>query len=187
MKLLIIDNYDSFTFNLKHLCEPYVNIVNVVRNNQINLNDIFQYDKIIISPGPGLPQDAGSSLDVIKQFAGKKSILGVCLGAQAIAVAFGLQLFNLKHVMHGKMSKIKILHPRDIIYDGLPSEIEVGRYHSWAIRMHHTDEFIVTAEDQEKTVMSFKHQSHSLIGIQYHPESVLTKYGKQILINWLLN
>ena len=187
MKLLIIDNYDSFTFNLKHMCESYVNSISVVRNDQINLNDIFKYDKIIISPGPGLPKDAGSSLEIIKKFAGKKPILGVCLGAQAIAVAFDLQLFNLKNVMHGKQSQIKILYPNDTIYKGLPKEIEVGRYHSWAIRINDANKFIVTAEDEQNIVMSFTHKLYPLTGVQYHPESVLTKYGKQILKNWLLN
>ncbi|MBF25434.1 MAG: aminodeoxychorismate/anthranilate synthase component II [Flavobacteriales bacterium] len=185
MKLLIIDNYDSFTFNLKHMCEPYVSNIHVVRNNQINVNDIFIYDKIIISPGPGLPQDAGLSINIINKFVGIKPILGVCLGAQAIAVAFDLPLYNLKNVMHGKMSKIKILQSNSTIYKGIPKEINVGRYHSWAVKINNEEKFSITSLDEQNTVMSFEHKLYPLTGIQYHPESVLTKYGGKILKNWL--
>ena len=187
MKLLIIDNYDSFTFNLKHMCEPYVKSVNVIRNDQININDIVKYDKIIISPGPGLPQDAGLSLEIIKKFSNSKSILGVCLGAQAIAVAFDLTLYNLQNVMHGKISKIKIINSDSDIYKGLPKEIKVCRYHSWAVKINSEDEFLITAKDAHNTIMSFQHKFFSLTAIQYHPESVLTKYGGEILKNWLIN
>ncbi len=185
MRLLIIDNYDSFTFNLKHMCEPYVSSLDVVRNDCIDFNSIDQYDKIIISPGPGLPDDAGSCLDVIKQFAKTKPILGVCLGAQAIAVAFGFELYNLKRVMHGKQSNINILDKKSKIYQGLPQEILVGRYHSWAVKINDADKFIITAQSEEDVIMSFEHKIYPLTAIQYHPESILTKDGQTILKNWI--
>ena len=185
MRLLIIDNYDSFTFNLKHMCEPYVSSLSVIRNDAIEISDVQNYDKIIISPGPGLPKDAGSSLDIIQEYADKKPILGVCLGAQAIAVAFNLTLFNLKKVMHGKQSDIEIIDMQHKLYRGLKSKIIVGRYHSWAINIENDDKFYVTAIDKEGVVMSFKHKTHDITGVQYHPESILTKNGQIILKNWL--
>ena len=185
MKLLIIDNYDSFTFNLKHMCESYVSSVNVVRNDEISIDDISIFDKIIISPGPGLPLDAGISVDLVKKYYTKKPILGICLGAQAIAVAFGCKLFNLKEVMHGKKTEIDILNHEDPVYEGVPKHISVGRYHSWAINLSLHSDFIQTAVDKEKIVMSFRHLQYPLYGIQYHPESILTEFGQQILINWL--
>ena len=187
MRLLIIDNYDSFTFNLKHMCEPYVSSVNVVRNDKISINDVASFDKIIISPGPGLPLDAGISVDLVKKYYVQKSILGICLGAQAIAVALGCELFNLKKVMHGKKTKIDILDVEDPVYENLPKHIFVGRYHSWAIDLSSNTDFTTTAIDQYKTVMSFRHSSYPIYGIQYHPESILTAFGQQILKNWLTN
>ena len=187
MRLLIVDNYDSFTFNLKHMCEPYVSSVDVLRNDDIDINRINKYDKIIISPGPGLPQDAGISIEVIKKYFDKKDILGVCLGAQAIALAFGCELFNLKKVMHGKTSTIRILDKKNIIYRGLPKNITIGRYHSWAVDLSTEENLIVTSVDEDNVVMSFRHKKHPVIGIQYHPESILTRYGQQILKNWLID
>jgi len=186
MKLLIIDNYDSFTFNLKHICEMYVDVVDVYRNDTINIESVCKYDKIIISPGPGLPVDAGISTDLIRQFYDKKPILGVCLGAQAIADVFGCKLFNLKNVMHGKKSMIKILDKTDQIYRGLPNKIMVGRYHSWAINLSNHPKLIATSVDESSIIMSFKHIDHPVIGLQYHPESILTPFGSDILKNWLL-
>ena len=187
MKLLIIDNYDSFTFNLKHMCESYVSSVHVVRNDKISINDVSMFDKIIISPGPGLPLDAGVSVDLVKKYHAEKPILGICLGAQAIAVAFGCKLFNLKEVMHGKKTQINILDLKDVVYSNVPKHIFVGRYHSWGINLSSNPDFITTAVDESKIVMSFRHSMHSLYGIQYHPESILTKCGQQILKNWLNN
>ncbi|MAQ70304.1 MAG: aminodeoxychorismate/anthranilate synthase component II [Flavobacteriales bacterium] len=187
MKLLIIDNYDSFTFNLKHMCETYVSSVNVVRNDEISISDISYFDKIIISPGPGLPLDAGISVELVQKYYAKKPILGICLGAQAIAVAFGCKLFNLKEVMHGRKSKIQILNRQDLVYENVPEHIFVGRYHSWAINLSSNSDFIVTAVDKDEVVMSFRHLQYPLHGIQYHPESILTKFGQKILINWLQN
>ncbi len=187
MRLLIIDNYDSFTFNLKHMCEAYVDDVDVYRNDMISLGDIAEYDKIIISPGPGLPSDAGLSIALIRQFYYKKPILGVCLGAQAIAHVFDGSLFNLEMVMHGKQSRINILDNTDQIYKGIPKKIMVGRYHSWAINLSNNNHFKVTAVDKLNTIMSFKHKEFPIVGLQYHPESILTPYGYLILKNWLLD
>ena len=187
MKLLIIDNYDSFTFNLKHMCELHVSSIDVVRNNMINLKSVRYYDKIIISPGPGLPKNAGSCLQLIDLFLDKKPILGVCLGAQAIAVACGASLFNLDYVMHGKKSEINILSSDDILYKNMPDNIVVGRYHSWAIKLDDQQVLIPTAKDSKNTIMSFRHKNYPVFGVQYHPESILTRYGKNILKNWLLD
>ena len=187
MKLLIIDNYDSFTFNLKHMCEPYVSSVHVIRNDQLNVNDVIHFDKIIISPGPGLPLDAGISVDIVQRYYTKKPILGICLGAQAIALALGCKLFNLTKVMHGKKTKINILDLEDKVYENLPENIFVGRYHSWAIDLSLNNDLITTAIDENHTVMSFRHLNHPIYGIQYHPESILTRFGQKILKNWINN
>tara|TARA_B110000444_G_scaffold64011_1_gene59916 strand:+ start:980 stop:1543 length:564 start_codon:yes stop_codon:yes gene_type:complete len=187
MKLLIVDNYDSFTFNLKHLCEPYVSVVNVVRNNHISMDLVHGYDKIIISPGPGLPQDAGQSLDLIKNFHTTKDILGICLGAQALATFFNYDLFNLNNVMHGKKSSIQIIDNKSSIYNNIPDHIGVGRYHSWAININKNSDFCISSVDDNGVVMSFNHLKYKLTGIQYHPESIMTEYGPQILKNWILS
>lgn len=185
MRLLIIDNYDSFTFNLKHMCEAFVKDVDVYRNDLINFADIVKYDKIIISPGPGLPVDAGLSIELIRRFYDKKPILGICLGAQAIAYVFGGDLFNLDKVMHGKQSIINIIDQDDLIYKGVPNKIMVGRYHSWAINLSKNKDFKITAVDKLNTLMSFKHKIYPITGLQYHPESILTPYGRNLLKNWL--
>ena len=185
MRLLIIDNYDSFTFNLKHMCEPYVSLVDVIRNDIIKISDVVKYDRIILSPGPGLPKDAGSMIDIIKRCGKKIPILGVCLGAQAIAVAYGCELYNLEKVLHGKKTTVKIIDKKDVIYRGINTALHVGRYHSWAIRINQEQKFKITAVDQKNTIMSFTHKIYPLIGVQYHPESILTNYGDIILKNWL--
>jgi len=187
MKLLIIDNYDSFTFNLKHMCETHVSSVDVLRNDTLDIDAVHQYDKILISPGPGLPSNAGHCLELLNVFLDKKPILGICLGAQAIAVACGLSLVNLPYVMHGKQSEIEILDTKDALYQKIPKKITVGRYHSWAINIGTNELLIPTAKDQKNTIMSFRHRYYPVFGIQYHPESVLTKYGQDILKNWLMS
>jgi len=186
MKLLIIDNYDSFTFNLKHMCQPYVDQVDVIRNDSTLLQKIDDYDKIIISPGPGLPEDSGLCLSIISKYLKHKPILGICLGAQAIALVGGFSLFNLKKVVHGKKTRINILDPTHTIYRGLPNSIMVGRYHSWGIDMNNEKGFLVTATDVSSVVMSFRHLHYPLTGVQFHPESVLTDFGDKILKNWLI-
>ena len=185
MNLLIIDNFDSFTYNLKHLCEVYVKSINIIRNNMIRVSDVKKYDKIIISPGPGLPVNAGHCSSIIRKFYKKKPILGVCLGAQAIAELFGCKLINLEHPFHGKQSLIYVSN--DQLYTNMSKKIKVGRYHSWAIDLSSSKELITTAVDKKNTVMSFKHIKYPLTGIQYHPESILTPYGDMILKNWLLD
>jgi len=185
MKLLIIDNYDSFTYNLQHICEPYVNSIDVIRDDELDIDSVNFYDKIIISPGPGLPSEHPICFDVIKKYHKKKPILGICLGAQAIAIAFGSELFNLKKVLHGKRTKIKILDLKDQVYSGVPENIRVGRYHSWAINLFSNNKFKITAVDEENIIMSFRHVRYPVVGIQYHPESILTPFGQKILENWL--
>ncbi len=187
MNLLIIDNYDSFTFNLKHICEPYVTNVDVFRNDDFNLDIVDEYDKIIISPGPGLPKEAGLTMDLIKRFYKNKDILGVCLGAQAIAVFFGYKLYNLQNVMHGKKSDIIVLRSEMSLYKNIPSIIKVGRYHSWAINIDNEKHFLISSKDLNNVLMSFHHKKYKLTGIQYHPESIMTEYGSILLKNWLFH
>ena len=187
MKILVFDNYDSFTYNLVHLVEKITGEkIDVFRNDRIGLADIAVYDKIILSPGPGIPKEAGLLLPLIKEYAASKSILGVCLGHQAIAEAFGGTLVNLTTVYHGVATPVKILNTRSGILKGLGEEIEAGRYHSWIV----SDEDLpgvleVTARDANGYIMGLQHKEFDVQGVQFHPESVLTPDGEQILRNWL--
>ena len=186
VKILVFDNYDSFTYNLVHAVKKlgYTD-VEVYRNDQISLEDIARFDKIILSPGPGLPSESGILLDVIRTYAPTKSILGVCLGEQAIAEAFGGTLFNLSEVHHGVSSTIDVLE-KDVLFQGLPKSLEVGRYHSWAVEKKNLpDCLIVTAVDQEGMIMALAHKTYDVRGVQFHPESVLTPDGEMMLKNWL--
>lgn len=185
-QILILDNYDSFTYNLYQLVNELGNSrIEVHRNDQISLESIQRFDQIILSPGPGIPQEAGLLLDVIKQYAPTKSILGVCLGHQAIGEAFGASLTNLTEVYHGVQTPITIIH-EDPIFQGLGKEILAGRYHSWVIDPDRLpEELIVTAESKEKQIMAIRHTKYNLHGIQFHPESVLTPQGKTIIANFL--
>ncbi|MEX6687359.1 aminodeoxychorismate/anthranilate synthase component II [Danxiaibacter flavus] len=193
MKILVFDNYDSFTYNLVHLVEKIIHErVDVYRNDQIPLEKVNEYDKIILSPGPGIPDEAGLLLPLIKQYAPSKSILGVCLGQQAIGEAFGGKLVNLSTVYHGVATKIHVNDDRlavagsNDVFEGLPSEIEVGRYHSWVVS---TDDFPeeleITARDENGYIMALRHKKYDVQGVQFHPESVLTPEGETILRNWL--
>ena len=187
MKILVFDNYDSFTYNLVHLVEKITQEkVDVYRNDKITLEKVAEYDKIILSPGPGIPDEAGLLLPLIKVYAATKSILGVCLGHQAIGEAFGGKLVNLDIVFHGVATPIKILNKDSEILHGLPNEIEVGRYHSWIIS---DDDFPaeleVTARDENGYIMALQHKKFDVQGVQFHPESVLTPDGEQIMRNWL--
>ena len=186
MKILLLDNYDSFTYNLLHLVKELgATDVTVVRNDQITLEDVEQYDKIILSPGPGIPEEAGLLLPIIRQYAATKKILGVCLGHQAIGEAFGAKLTNLTEVFHGIQSSIKILD-HEVLFKGLADEILVGRYHSWVVdRVDLPSCLDITAESEEGQIMGLRHQSYEVYGIQFHPESVLTPKGKEILQNFL--
>jgi len=188
VRILIIDNYDSFTYNLQHYVEELTNDVTVKRNDRISLEEINNYDAIIISPGPGLPQHAGICLQVVKTYCKTKKILGVCLGHQAIAMAFGAKLKNLEQVMHGVSRLTIVCNPIDYIYKDMPQSFECGRYHSWVVdRIGLPDSIDITAIDQGGEIMSLKHRIYDTRGVQFHPESVMTVYGKQLLKNWIFN
>ncbi len=216
MKILIFDNYDSFTYNLVHLVEKITHEkVDVYRNDKIALEDVKQYDKIILSPGPGLPSEAGLLLPLIKEYAATKSILGVCLGHQAIGEVFGGKLTNLSNVFHGVATPVKkvngqwsmvnkedtnrqtskvneagspfaIHHSRKDLFAGLNETFDVGRYHSWIVdKEDFPDELEITAEDENGFIMALQHKQYDVQGVQFHPESVLTPDGEKIMRNWL--
>lgn len=185
MKTVIIDNYDSFTYNLAHLLKELGAEVTVYRNDKFTLNRLEPFEKIILSPGPGIPSEAGLLLDVIKQYAGRKPMLGVCLGHQAIGEVFGAQLENLSDVYHGIASE-GTQFGNDPIFNGLPTRITMGRYHSWVVSKDcFPDCLEVTAESDEGQIMGLRHREYNIHGIQFHPESVLTSDGKQIVKNFL--
>lgn len=185
MKIIIIDNYNSFVYNLSHLIKEFGVEVTVKRNDQFKLEDIEDFDKILLSPGPGIPEEAGLLMDVIRTYAGKKPILGVCLGEQAIGEVFGGKLTNLDDVFHGIQSQIK-LTVSDYLFEGLPSKIQVGRYHSWIVDKNSLPDCLeVTAVSEEGYIMALRHKTLDIRGVQFHPESVLTPDGKQILYNWI--
>ena len=185
MKIVIIDNYDSFTYNLSHLVKELGAEVTVVRNDQFNIGDLEAYDKIILSHGPGIPEEAGLLLDVIRTYAGRKPILGVCLGHQAIGQVFGAQLENMTDVMHGVATPCDIIDS-DVMFEGLPKRITVGRYHSWVVSADGLPECLaVTTKSDDGCIMALKHKEYDIHGIQFHPESVLTPDGKKMLQNWL--
>ncbi|MEI9933697.1 MAG: aminodeoxychorismate/anthranilate synthase component II [Ferruginibacter sp.] len=187
MKVLVFDNYDSFTYNLVHLVEKILHEkVTVHRNDQIPLEKVKEYDKIILSPGPGIPEEAGLLLPLIKEYASSKSILGVCLGHQAIGEAFGGTLTNLSTVYHGIATPIKIQKTKSKLFDGLSDVLEVGRYHSWIVANEgFPDELEITATDDNGFIMALQHKKYDIQGVQFHPESVLTPDGEIILRNWL--
>ena len=192
MKILIFDNYDSFTYNLVHLVEKILHQkVNVFRNDKISLEQVGEYDKIILSPGPGIPSEAGLLLPLVKEYASTKSILGVCLGHQAIGEAFGGKLVNLSTVYHGVATKIKQIRngyeeKTNDLFSSLPPEIEVGRYHSWIVSEENfPEELMITAKDENGNIMALKHVKYDVQGVQFHPESVLTPDGEKMMRNWL--
>ncbi|TAN17515.1 MAG: aminodeoxychorismate/anthranilate synthase component II [Chitinophagaceae bacterium] len=187
MKILVFDNYDSFTYNLVHLVEYITGKrVDVYRNDQIDLEDVRKYDKIILSPGPGVPSESGLLLPLIKEYAASKSILGVCLGEQAIGEAFGGRLINLKDVYHGVATSVKLLKRDNKIFKGLPDEIEAGRYHSWVVSDEGLPDCLeITARDEHHYIMGLQHKTLDVCGVQFHPESVLTPDGEKMMRNWL--
>lgn len=187
MNILVFDNYDSFTYNLVHLVEKIIGgKVTVARNDEISLDDVEQYDRIILSPGPGIPEEAGLLLPLIKRYAATKSIFGVCLGQQAIGEAFGAKLINLKEVYHGVATSVKIIARSGRLFNDLPDQLEVGRYHSWVVDEKTLPaELEVTARDDNGYVMAVQHKKYDVSGVQFHPESVLTPEGERILRNWL--
>jgi len=192
MKILVFDNYDSFTYNLVHLVEKITNEkVDVFRNDQIALEDVKKYDKIILSPGPGLPVEAGLLLALIKEYAATKSILGVCLGHQAIGEVFGGKLENLSNVYHGVATEMKTVNSKQLtvnskLFNGLPTSFLAGRYHSWIVsKENFPEELEITAEDENGYIMALQHKKFDIQGVQFHPESVLTPDGEIIMRNWL--
>lgn len=186
MKILVLDNYDSFTYNLVYLLKELGQEVDVYRNDKIALEAVAQYDKILLSPGPGIPEEAGILLEVIRTYAPTKSILGVCLGHQAIGEAFGGQLLNMGEVLHGVTTKALITDPNERLFRGLPSEIEVCRYHSWTVIPDTLpDELHVTAVDEKGHIMAQAHRQYDVRGVQFHPEAYLTQFGKEMILNWL--
>jgi len=186
--ILVIDNYDSFTYNLVHLINELGYEAVVWRNDKFDIADVAAYDKILLSPGPGIPEEAGLLLTVIKTYAATKSIMGVCLGQQAIAEVFGGSLLNLGRPMHGIATPIKVLAADELIFKDCPEKIDVGRYHSWVVNPADLPtSLIVTATDNDGQIMALRHKEFDVCGVQFHPESVLTPSGKQMMKNWLEN
>ena len=191
MRIVIIDNYDSFTYNLSHLVKELGAEVSVLRNDLFGLNELDRFDKIILSPGPGIPTEAGLLCDVVRTYAPRKPILGVCLGHQAIGEVFGARLQNLDEVFHGVATPCRIIQdaegkPLDTLFDSMPTDITVGRYHSWVVERDSMPSCLeVTAESHEGLVMALRHRHYDVRGIQFHPESVLTLDGRTMLANWL--
>jgi anthranilate synthase component II len=187
MKIIVIDNYDSFTYNLVHYLEDLNAKVTVYRNDEFELEELEKFDKILLSPGPGIPDEAGLLKQVIQKYAPTKSILGICLGQQAIGEVFGGSLSNLEKVYHGVATKVTKI-AEDSLFENLPDSFEVGRYHSWVVNKEDFPEVLeITSIDENGQIMSLKHKIYDVKGVQYHPESVLTPNGKKILENWLNN
>ncbi|WP_299890964.1 aminodeoxychorismate/anthranilate synthase component II [uncultured Lacinutrix sp.] len=186
-KVLVIDNYDSFTYNLVHYLEDLNCMVTVKRNDKLALEDVDLFEKIVLSPGPGIPEEAGLLKAIIKKYAPTKSILGVCLGQQAIGEVFGGELINLDTVFHGVATKVKLSVNDESLFNGLGNTFDVGRYHSWVVSTNLPEVLEATSFDENGQIMSLRHRIYDVKGVQYHPESVLTPNGKQILENWVNN
>ena len=186
MKILVFDNYDSFTYNLVHYLEQVSDAqVDVFRNDKIGLDAISAYDKILLSPGPGIPSEAGILMDVIRKYAPVKSILGVCLGQQAIGEVFGGKLVNLERVFHGVATEMRITKD-DVIFKGIPKTFKAGRYHSWVVdKENFPDTLEITAEDESGLIMGLRHKKYDVRGVQFHPESILTEHGLKMIENWV--
>lgn len=187
-KIVVIDNYDSFTFNLTHYLEALNAEVIVYRNDEFNIEDLEPFDKILLSPGPGIPDEAGLLKKTIATYAESKSILGICLGHQAIAEVFNSKLTNLQSPFHGIISKVNLTQNQDPLFNDIPSGFEVGLYHSWIIDQKTlSEDLLITSVNEKGIIMSVKHKNFDVKGIQFHPESILTPFGKTILKNWLKN
>ena len=186
-KVLILDNYDSFTYNLVHYVEANPNFeVDVFRNDKISIEDVGNYDTIILSPGPGVPKDAGILKEVISTYASSKKILGVCLGMQAIGEVYGGELINLENVFDGVATPLTVTDPSDLLFKGLPHSFDIGRYHSWVISKENFPEVLnITSIEENGQIMSLKHKEHKVYGVQFHPESILTEHGKEMITNFL--
>ncbi len=188
MKILVLDNYDSFTYNLVHYLEEILNeSVDVYRNDEISLAEVNRYDKIVLSPGPGVPDEAGIMKDLIKMYGPTKPILGVCLGCQAIGEVFGGSISNMNKVYHGVATPINIINDKEYLFNGLPKTFKAGRYHSWVVNKHDLPkELAVTCEDIDGLIMGVMHTEYDVRGVQFHPESILTEHGKEMIKNWVL-
>ncbi|MGV0833036.1 anthranilate synthase component II [Empedobacter brevis] len=185
MKILVIDNYDSFTYNLVHSLKKYANDITVVRNDGISLEEVNLYDKILLSPGPGVPDEANLLKPIIEKYAPTKSIFGVCLGQQAIGEVFGGTLLNTQEVFHGVKSDIEIIKD-EILFKNLPQNLEVGRYHSWVVSNENfPEELEITAIGPKGEIMALRHKIYDVRGVQFHPESILTPFGDEMIKNWL--
>jgi len=190
MKILVLDNYDSFTYNLVYLLRElgFGDRLTVARNNKIQLDEISIFDKILISPGPGLPESAGILKDLVSEYCKSKSILGICLGHQGIAEVFGAQLYNMDEVLHGIPDEINVLDPKEILFKGLPGTFKACHYHSWTVQRESINgELHVTAVDSEDRIMAITHTKYDVKGLQFHPESILTMDGLRIIDNWVNN
>jgi len=187
MKILVIDNYDSFTYNLVQYIERVIKKpVDVRRNDQISLDEVDRYDKILISPGPGIPDEAGITLELIRRYGASKSILGVCLGHQAIAQAFGGSIRNLSTVYHGVSGQMKQVIEDDYLLEGVPVDFDAGRYHSWVVEPETLPgELEITVKNDEGYIMAIRHREYDVRGVQFHPESVLTEFGGRMILNWV--
>lgn len=185
MKIVVIDNYDSFVYNLVHILHGLnVATVDVFKNDAVSIEEINTYDKILLSPGPGVPKDAGIMPELLKTFADKKSILGVCLGHQAIAECFGGSLINLKNPLHGVSSTLSVLQ-NDYLFENIPKQFKIGHYHSWVVDEQIPNELAITAKDEANNIMAIKHKQFDVRGVQFHPESILTENGIAIIENWI--
>ncbi len=188
MKILVLDNYDSFVYNLVHIIRAlgFGEEMDIMRNDKITLEEVAAYDKILLSPGPGIPKEAGIMMDLIRQYAPSKSIMGVCLGHQAIGEVFGAKLVNMDEVLHGIATPNFVKDKEELLFAGIPNHFTVARYHSWMIDKDSvTDELEVTAVDDEERIMGVRHAKYDVRGLQFHPESVLTEHGIKIMENWL--
>lgn len=186
MKVLVLDNYDSFTYNIVHALKKFTNQIDVFRNDEISLEDVNQYDKILLSPGPGIPDEANLLKPIIEKYASTKSILGICLGQQAIAEVFGGTLINTQEVFHGIQSDIEIKFDNEILFQGLENNLKVGRYHSWVVSNENfPNDLEITAVGPKGEVMALRHKTFDVRGVQFHPESILTPEGEKMIENWL--
>lgn len=189
-KILLLDNYDSFTYNLVHIIKElgYGKQLDVIRNDKISVEEAGKYDKILISPGPGIPDEAGILKSLVKEYAATKSILGICLGLQGIAEVFGSELYNMFTVLHGVASTITVSEPDDYLFAGVPAQFKGCHYHSWAVLPESVNgKLKVTAVDEHNNIMGLSHVEYDVKGLQFHPESILTEHGKQLIGNWLKN
>lgn len=188
MKILVLDNYDSFTYNLVHYLKElgHEADIDVFRNDGISLEAVEAYDKILLSPGPGIPEEAGIMPELIKRYGATKSILGVCLGHQGIAEAYGAELYNMPVVLHGVSSKVKVTIPEDRLFSDIPNEYQICHYHSWNVNRDQLgEELEVTAVDEFGEIMAIRHKTHDVRGVQFHPESIMTEFGHKLLQNWI--